>query len=247
MPLISLYVISIIFISTIIRSSFGFGEALFAVPLLALYIPLKVATPLAVLVSITIAGVIVIQDWQHIHIRSAAYLILPTLFGIPIGLLILTSRYEDLVKATLALLLISFAAYSLIGRAPPQLQRDNLGWLLSCGFCAGVLGGAYGMNGPPLVIYGTVRRWPPQHLRATLQGYFLPASIIAMFGYWLTGLWSQTIIHYYLLSLLGVVPAVFIGRGINRRLSSSKFLTYIYISLAGIGVILLAQALHTRF
>lgn len=247
MPSISLYVIFIIFISTIIRSSFGFGEALFAVPLLALYIPLKVATPLSVLVSITIAGVIVVQDWRHIHIRSAVYLILPTLFGIPIGLLILTSRYEDLVKATLALLLISFAAYSLIGRAPPQLKRDNLGWLLSCGFCAGVLGGAYGMNGPPLVIYGTVRRWPPQHLRATLQGYFLPASIITMFGYWLTGLWNETIIHYYLLSLLGVVPAVFIGRGINHRLSSSKFLTYIYISLVGIGVILLAQALHTRF
>jgi hypothetical protein len=44
------------------------------------------------------------------------------------------------------------------------------------------------MNGPPLVIYGSMRRWSPQHFRATLQGYFLPASIIGMSGYRLAGL-----------------------------------------------------------
>jgi hypothetical protein len=32
------------------------------------------------------------------------------------------------------------------------------------------------MNGPPLVIYGALRRWTPERFRATLQGYFLPAS-----------------------------------------------------------------------
>jgi len=40
----------IVFIATLIRSAFGFGEALVAVPLLALCIPLEVAAPLAVLV-----------------------------------------------------------------------------------------------------------------------------------------------------------------------------------------------------
>ncbi len=40
------------------------------------------------------------------------------------------------------------------------------------------------MNGPPLVVYGGMRRWSPQHFRATLQGYFLPASVIGMAGYW---------------------------------------------------------------
>ena len=56
-------------------------------------------------------------------------------------------------------------------------------WLIGSGFCSGILGGAYGMNGPPLAVYGSLRRWSPQHFRATLQGYFLPASIIGMAGY----------------------------------------------------------------
>ena len=37
------------FIATLIRSAFGFGEALVAVPLLAFRMPLPVAAPLAVL------------------------------------------------------------------------------------------------------------------------------------------------------------------------------------------------------
>ena len=49
-------ILLIVFIATLIRSTFGFGEALVAVPLLAFFIPLEVAAPLAVLVSITIAG-----------------------------------------------------------------------------------------------------------------------------------------------------------------------------------------------
>ena len=50
----------VVFVATLIRSAFGFGEALVAVPLLVLCIPLPVAAPLAVLVSITIAAVVVV-------------------------------------------------------------------------------------------------------------------------------------------------------------------------------------------
>lgn len=238
----TLHVLAIIFTATLIRSAFGFGEALIAVPLLALILPLKVAAPLAVLVSITIAGVIVAQDWKKIHLRSAGWLVLPTLLGIPLGLLLLTSSHQRAVKIALGLLIIAFSAYSLIGRKPPELQRDSRVWLLGCGFCAGVLGGAYGMNGPPLVIYGSMRRWSAQHFRATLQGYFLPASIIGMGGYWLAGLWIPAVTHYYLVSLVAVVPAISLGRILNHRLNGEEFLKYVYFGLAGTGAMLLAQS-----
>ena len=168
----TLSVLIVVFIATLIRSTFGFGEALVAVPLLALWIPLNVAAPLAVLVSITIAAIIVVQDWQKIHLRSTGWLVLSTLFGIPLGLLLLTSSHQRMVKGALGLIIIGFAIYFLIGRTPLELKEDSRLRLLICGFCAGVLGGAYGMNGPPLAIYGSMRRWSAQHFRATLQGYF---------------------------------------------------------------------------
>ncbi len=242
----TLSVLVVMFIATVIRSTLGFGEALVAVPLLALWMPLNVAAPLAVLVSITIAAIIVAQDWQKVHLRSTGWLVLATLFGIPLGLLLLTSSHQRLVKGALGLILIGFAIYSMMGRAPMNLKHDRRAWLIVCGFCAGVLGGAYGMNGPPLAIYGAMRRWSAQHFRATLQGYFLPASIIGMVGYRFAGLWTWEVTRYYLLSLPGTLFGIVLGRAINRHLHGDAFLNYVHQGLCAIGVILLLQAIRAK-
>lgn len=238
----TLYVLLVIFLATLLRSALGFGEALFAVPLLALCLPLQVAAPLAVLVSITIAAVIVAQDWREIHLRSTVSLTISTLFGIPAGLWLLTSSHQRAVKLVLAFLILAFAGYSLAVTKPPELKTDSRVWLAACGFLAGVMGGAYGMNGPPLAVYGGMRRWSPKNFRATLQGYFLPASLAGMAGYWLAGLWTANVSRYFLLSLPAMLPAIFLGRAINRRLHGDAFLKWAYLVLLGVGAVLLAQA-----
>ena len=84
------------------------------------------------------------------------------------------------------------------------------------------------MNGPPLVIYGSLRRWCPQHFRATLQGYFLPASLAGLWGYRLAGLWTPAVNRFYLLSLPLVILATFLGRAINRRLDAHRFVRLVH-------------------
>ena len=238
------WVLLVILIATFIRSAFGFGEALVAVPLLAIRISVSTAAPLAVLISITVAAIILLQDWRSVHVRSAGWLVVSTLFGIPLGLLLLTEGNQRLVKGALALIIVAFSAYGLIGRRPPELHSDNQVWLMISGFFAGVMGGAYGMNGPPLAIYGAMRRWTAQHFRATLQGYFLPASFIGMIGYWLAGLWTREVTRYYVLSLVMVVPAIFLGRALNRRMHNHAFLKFIHVGLIAIGATLLVQAVR---
>src|SRR5438034_908667 len=109
-------VMAVIFLATLIRSAFGFGEALVAVPLLALLIPVEVAAPLAALVSVTVAGVVVAQDWRKVHGRSARWLVLFTCLGIPFGLVLLTTVAEPVVKAILAVVIIAFSSYCLFSR-----------------------------------------------------------------------------------------------------------------------------------
>ncbi len=121
----TLHVVFIVFIATLIRSAFGFGEALVAVPLLAFYIPLNVAAPLAVLVSITIAGIVVVQDWKKIHLRSTAWLVLSTLAGIPLGLLLLTSSHQSAVKAALGVIIIMFSVVFLASADISAALRSN--------------------------------------------------------------------------------------------------------------------------
>src|SRR3954471_24392551 len=109
----TLYVMTVIFAATLIRSTLGFGEALVAVPLLALRTPVVVAAPLAVLVSVLVAAVIVAQDWRKIEVRSAAGLILSSLFGIPLGLLLLARANDHVVKLILGVVIVAFSLYSL--------------------------------------------------------------------------------------------------------------------------------------
>jgi uncharacterized protein len=237
---VTIQIILVLFVATLVRSALGFGEALIAVPLLALVMPIEVAAPTAVLVSITVAFVIVIQDWRRIHINSALWLVAPTFLGIPVGLFLLKTLPEPIVEAILGVIVMAFSIYSLASRRNHELKDDRLAGFF--GFTAGVLGGAYGMNGPPLAIYGSMRRWSAEHFRATLQAYFLPASLAGMAGYWFGGLWTPAVNRFYLISLPGVLAAIFLGRAINRRMQTRRFIYYVHVALTLIGAILLGKA-----
>lgn len=232
-------IIIISFFATLVRSTFGFGESLVAVPLFVLFIPLEVAVPLSVLISVLVALVVVLQDHREVHIASAKWLILYALLGIPIGLLILIYGNAYWVKIGLGGLIVVYSLYTLWARNAFTLEHDSRKWLFICGFLSGVLGGAYGLNGPPLVLYGNMRRWSAKHFRATLQAYFLPASLLGVVGYAFKGLLGHAVWIDLLYSLPAIVPAIFLGRLFNRRLHGSSFFRYVYCGLVCIGALLI--------
>ena len=237
--MILLSLVAISFIATLVRSTFGFGESLVAVPLFALFIPLQVAVPLSVLISVVVALIVVVQDHRHIEIYSAKWLILYAFLGIPIGLMILSYGNEHWVKIVLGILIMGYSCYALLLRDRMTLRHDSRVVLFLCGFLSGVLGGAYGVNGPPLVVYGNLKKWSPKHFRATLQAYFLPASLFGVVGYAVKGLLGWTVLGYFLMSLPAVVPAIFLGRYFNHRLHGAKFFRYVYWGLIVIGAFLI--------
>ena len=237
--MVPLAVLAISFIATLVRSTFGFGESLVAVPLFVLFIPLDIAVPLSVLISILVAAIVVVQDHQQIHIESAKWLILYAFLGIPIGLMILIYGNAYWVKIGLGALIIGYSAYTLLAKGKLSLGHDSQAWLFACGFLSGILGGAYGLNGPPLVVYGNMRKWSPQHFRATLQAYFLPASLVGVIGYGVKGLLGWEVFRYFIMCLPVVAPTVFLGRWINRKLHGAAFFGYIYWGLIFIGGLLI--------
>ena len=238
------YIFIISFVATLMRSTFGFGESLVAVPLLSLFLPIAIAVPLSVLISILIASVVVIQDHHKIHFNSAKWLIIYAVLGIPIGLLILIYGNEQWVKIGLGAIIILYALYALIDKNSIVLDTDSKFWLFSCGFLSGILGGAYGINGPPLVVYGNMRKWSAQHFRATLQAYFLPVSLIGTLGYAVKGLVTITVFEYFLIALPAAIPAIYLGRHLNLKLGDGTFFKYVYLLLMFIGAFLVVASIY---
>jgi len=239
---VTAYVIGVVFLATLIRSTLGFGEALIAVPLLAFAMPVAIAAPLAVLVSVVVAAAIVVEDWSRIDFRSAGGLLATAFLGIPVGVWILAHVPERLVKLGLGVVIVAFAMYSLTRRHDGDVPHDHPAWLIVCGFVSGMLGGAYGMNGPPLVVYGALRQWSPQKFRATLQAYFLPASVVGLLGYASIGLWTATVTREFLWSLPAVVAAILLGRIVHRRIAVESFFRLVYGALLLTGLALVLQA-----
>ena len=238
-----IFILIISFFASLVRSTLGFGEALFAVPFFLLFLPVDVAVPLAVMLSIVIALVVVIQDHKKIHFHSAKWLIIYAVLGLPLGILILTYANETIVKTGLGLLIILYSLYSLYFTKNKALEEDNKFWLFVCGFLSGVFGGAYGLNGPPLVVYGNLRQWTAKHFRATLQAYFLPVSLLSVVGYYSKGLITTEVNIYFLYSLITTIPAIFLGRYLNHKLKDGAFFKYVYWGLMVISVVLIVSTL----
>jgi len=216
-----LLVLLIMLGTTFIRAAMGFGNALIAMPLLILLVGVKTAAPLVGLLGLLIAVLMLMGAWRNIDFQDAWRLVLSTLVGIPVGLYFLISMPERYVRVVLGVVLIAFGLYNLFGLRLPRIQRQ--GFALIFGFFAGILGGAYNSNGPPVVIYGVMRDWPPEKFRATLQGYFLVTAVGIVAGQGISGLWTGEVLELILISLPAVVLGVVLGCWVARRIPAECF------------------------
>ncbi len=212
-------------------------------PLLTMAIGLNAATPLVGLMGITASATILVKHWRDVHFKSVWPLIVSTLIGIPIGILLLKGVYEDVMKSVLALVIIVFSLYRIFTPRLFTLANDKLACIF--GLLSGILGGAYNTNGPPVVIYGTLRQWNPEKFRATLQGYFFPTGSMIAVGHCIGGFWTKTVLASYLLSLPVILAAIFLGGRLNRRIPRAKFDNYVYMFLVVLGVCLLIDTVRS--
>ncbi len=219
------------------HATLGFGTALLAMPLLSMLLGLQVATPLVALVMLTTIAVLAWSTRQAMDLRAARQLLLASALGIPIGLLLVRSAPEVALKGILGVVLIGFGSYNLARPRLPRLRGNA--WVAAFGLAAGILGGAYNTNGPPVVLYGALRHWPPDRLRATLQGYFLPTAVLICAGHAASGLWTWQVLQLYGLALPVLLLAIPLGIRLGRRIPADRFGGLLYAALIVLGVGLL--------
>ncbi|MEC9002736.1 MAG: sulfite exporter TauE/SafE family protein [Planctomycetota bacterium] len=233
------YVAAVVFLGTLVRSTFGFGDALVAMPLLTFVVSMQVATPVVAVASAVVAIWVTIQDWQKVKVGSAWRLAASSCIGIPLGVYLLVQMPEVVVKGVLAAVIIGFAGYRLL--SPRLLRLNNDRWAFGFGYTAGLLGGAYNAQGPPIVIYGVMQGWSATSFRATMQGFFVPTTMVLLVCHWQAGLWTREVGLDVLVALPFVVLAIPIGKYFNRRLEQGRFERYVDLLLLVIGIALLVN------
>jgi len=226
-----------LFAASTVHASLGFGTALVAMPLLVPVLGFAQATPLVGLAALLTVIAVLARDWRAIDARAASRLLLATLPGIPLGVALIRLAPADWLRGGLGVLLLLYASWSL---ARPRLPRLGDGpAVYGFGLVAGVLGGAYNTNAPPLVLYGALVQWSPARFRASLSGYFLFAAAAICAVHAASGLWTQRVFVLLGYAMPVLVAGNLLGAWLSRRIPQARFARVLYGLLALLGVVML--------
>jgi uncharacterized membrane protein YfcA len=237
-----LLLIEIIIVAAVfIRSLFGFGDGLIAMPLLSLLLGPRDTAVLVAWIGLIIAGILLFKNMKHIDLKGSARILVSAFFGVPLGVFFLKELDDEIIQSLLALILILFSLFKL-QKAPRKYSLSHRSTYLF-GFIAGLIGGAYNTNGPPLVIYGTLKNWDRDRFRANLQSCMLPLNLFIIISHGCAGLWNLPTARLFLLSLPLVLVAIFLGNFLAQKFHPEKFDKAVYILLLFIGFFLLWKSL----
>ncbi len=237
-PLVNSVILAIvIFLALFTQSLAGFGLALVSMPLLVGPLGIHVATPLVALVALISELFLLFHYRQSLDFRILARLAVASIFGIPLGILALRWLDEGLILDVLGGITIGYAAYSLTGNRLPELRHRN--WAYSFGLLAGILGGAYNISGPPVILYADSKRWSRDQFKANLQGLFVLEGGFLVLGHALAGNLTSLVWRDLLISLAPMVLGIWAGLKMDKRLDTRTFRKVILVLLVIIGARLL--------
>ena len=221
--------------AALVQSVGGFGFSLMAVPLAAIAIDLPTAV---VVVSIGALLNVSMLCWRTRHDVNRGLAVrfnVPALFGMPIGLAVLTLVDQRPLKIALGAIIIVATLSLMRGAANLEPRR----WLeMLAGWLSGILSTATGTNGPPLVLASQMRKLEPPVFRATLAFTFTLSGSVTLVLYFVASLVTRTEV----VLALAAIPLIVIGQQVGLRVqpafSGRRFdrLVYGLLLLSGVSV-----------
>ncbi|MBU0675755.1 MAG: sulfite exporter TauE/SafE family protein [Proteobacteria bacterium] len=218
----------------------GFGSALVSLPLLVLYMDIRVAVPLSILNGLLITIVLSLQLKSHLDWRKIGPLLAGFVPGVGAGVAFLKKTSEPLFLLILGLMLIAFSLYRLL--AKPKPIRIGRSWGVAAGFASGAISAAFSAGGPPSIIYATLTGWTKHEIKATLSIYFFLGGLATAAAHLLSGLTTGTVLHLFTWSSPAILIGVWSGSLLYGRFRTEGYLKLVLIALFLMGVIMLISA-----
>lgn len=206
-----LYANGVMGAAALIGTLTGFGYALLATPLLVLVLPPRDVVPLVLMSSIVLLVLLAIESRREMDGRKIGRWTLGALPGMLVGGSILATVPDGTMESIIGA--ITLCAAVLLSLRPGRPWRREWPGAVSAGVLSGVLVGASGMSGPPVILFGLKQNWDHRVLRASLIGYFGIIHSLAVFVLGGLGIGGVEA----LFQVLVVLPGVFMGFAFGWR------------------------------
>ncbi|MGI9117419.1 MAG: sulfite exporter TauE/SafE family protein [Gaiellales bacterium] len=201
----------IILAAAFVRGYSGFGFALVGVAGISLLIDPNAAVPIEIGLEVLASLLLLPPVWREIRWRPVLVLLAGAVALTPVGALFLIHAPADVARIGIAVV-IAVAALALLRASAPRTAPGTPA-ALAVGGVAGLLNGAFGTSGPPIVLFFVGTQRAAAVSRASMMACFLVLDAIALASYAAGGLIDRTL----LTTMLWCLPALVVGSWLGHR------------------------------
>ena len=238
MPENLLYITILAAGASFVQRTIGFGFGIFIMTALPFLMPsYGEAVTLSGLLSLTSATVVMLKyikyvTWQRLLPMVAAFVLFST-----IAICLLDRIEGQSMRIFLGIMLIIISIYFTFFKEKLQkIIRPTKRWQLGTGSVSGIMGGLFGMHGPPVVLYLISSEPDKDHYMGMIQTYAVITNITMIIVRAISGYVTPAVGTTYLYGLSGLAIGIIAGNWAYSRIPNRLFtyIVYAYICISGI-------------
>lgn len=229
----------VVAVAALISALTGFGYALLATPLLILLLPPQVVVPVVLISSVLLTGLLGYEARAEMVWGRIGRWLVGALPGLFVGGYVLWVVEADDMRLAIGGITLLGALATWWKPVRPWGRERPLAVL--AGFFSGIMAGASGMSGPPVVLFGLNQNWDHRQLRATLIGYFIIVHLGAILVLQEYGMVDGRTLELGARLLPGVFLGYVVGMKWRRRVDQRLFRNIALGLLCTMGMILISQ------
>jgi len=229
----------VIAVASFVMGLAGFGIALVAMAFLPYLMSTVDAIVLLTIYATVFSVVLLVQLRRDVVPRAILDLLIGSVAGTPLGVWGLAALPATVLNRLIGLMLVVAFVLELRGLYPKNLEGRR--WGVGAGILAGVIGGAVGLPGPPVVLYAATQGWSARTLKANIQAFFVVNQGVILIGYWWAGLLTREVWRLTLLFALPAIAGAVAGALLFERVDQRRFRQVVFALILLSGLVLLAR------
>jgi uncharacterized membrane protein YfcA len=207
-------------LASLMQGILGFGSALVAVPLALIFLPKETVVSSMFMVGLSLNGFLSVRIRERISYRPVLILFFASLFGMPLGVWILTAIPLEAMQVFVGCLVVLFTLLLQWGKLKLP-QKGVLPWV--AGFFSGLLNTSTSMSGPPVLILLAGQGLPKDQFRRTLVSFFFVSGLVAALMLALSGVMTLQRVSYGLAAIPFAFLGGYVGDTVSKRLPERPF------------------------
>jgi hypothetical protein len=230
----------LIFLAAIVRGFSGFGFSLLSITAISIFMPAREIVPSIFLLEVAASLNMIPSIWREIDWRGIGLLLLGYVIFLPVGVYALANVPAPPLQVALGIFVIVTSAMMLNGF---RLEKTpGRAATVATGAASGLLNGAFGIGGPPVVLFYFSTPAAAAVGRASIIAFFLSTDTLGLAELARNGLVTAESFVQFLAWLPALLIGVFAGAKGFQHMDQTHFRRIVLMILIALAVVSLAKA-----